>query len=164
MPEETTQIGLDDVLITQELAHRSPRTPNLQAETDALHTLARQLAEQSQTMLKTLVTVALELCGAGSAGVSLLEVTPNGEEVFRWVALAGALEAYEQGTVERYKSPCGVCLEAQAPQLYSYPGRYFTDLQDIQPQIVEALVIPLVPGNQPLGAIWGDVVKVLIRH
>ena len=164
MPEETTQIGLDDVLITQELAHRSPRTPNLQAEIDAQHTLARQLAEQSQTMLKTLVTVALELCGAGSAGVSLLEVTPNGEEVFRWVALAGALEAYEQGTVERYKSPCGVCLEAQAPQLYSYPGRYFTDLQDIQPQIVEALVIPLVPGNQPLGAIWGDVVKVLIRH
>lgn len=63
MPEETTQIGLDDVLITQELAHRSPRTPNLQAETDALHTLARQLAEQSQTMLKTLLLLLLNFVG-----------------------------------------------------------------------------------------------------
>ena len=105
-------------------------------------------------MLKNLVAIARNLCQAGTAGVSLLEMTANGEEIFRWVALAGKLEAYAQGTAPGKFSPCGVCLDRQAPQLYSYPERYFTYFQQIQPPIVEGLVIPLDRANQPLGTIW----------
>ncbi|MBD3885685.1 PAS domain S-box protein [Phormidium tenue FACHB-886] len=154
LPPALPYVSLDDILITQALAERSPRTPDLQSETQALHLLARQLAEQSQTMLKTLVTVAKDLCQAGAAGVSLLEVSPNGEELFRWAALAGTLANYEGRTTSKSFSPCGVCLDRQAPQLYLYPDRYFTYLQQAKPPIVEGLVIPLMGGTQLLGAVW----------
>jgi PAS domain S-box-containing protein len=148
------QINLNDIFITEKLSDRGSKTPNLQAESDALCTLGQRWVEQPQTILKTLVTIAKDLSQAGSAGVSLLETMPTGEEVFRWVALAGALEAYEQETLPRSFSPCNICLERQAPQLYADPARYFTSIQAIEPAIVEGLVIPLMAANQPLGAIW----------
>lgn len=138
MSETLRSVGLNDILITAALAQRSPRTPNLQAEAQALHTLARQLAEQSQTMLKTLVTVAQELCQAGSAGVSLLEATADGEE-FCWSAIAGALAPDEGRTTPRHFSPCGICLDRESPQLYSYPERCFTYFRQVKPTIVEGL-------------------------
>nr|RNJ70016.1 MAG: PAS domain S-box protein [Leptolyngbya sp. IPPAS B-1204] len=154
MTSEMGHLNLDDILITEELSHRSPRSPDLKAENAALRTLARQLLEQPQTMLKTLVTLAKDLCQAGTAGVSLLESTSSGEAIFRWVAIAGALERYEQGTIPCHFSPCGVCLERQSPQLYTYPARHFTELQFIDPQIVEGLAIPLMADGEPLGVIW----------
>ncbi|MBD0336425.1 MAG: PAS domain S-box protein [Cyanobacteria bacterium Co-bin13] len=154
MSEAVSPVRLDDVLITAELATRSSKAPNLQAEIQALHTLTRQLAEQCQTMLKTLVTIAKDLCQAGTAGVSLLETTPEGEEIFRWAAFCGALETSGQETTPRHFSPCGTCLDCQTPQLYTYPDRYFTYLQKIHPRITESLVIPLMGADGPLGAIW----------
>ncbi|MBD1909219.1 MULTISPECIES: PAS domain S-box protein [unclassified Leptolyngbya] len=154
MSEMLPSTGLNDVLITAALAQRPSRTPNLQAETEALHTVARQLAEQSQTMLKTLVTVAKDLCQVGSAGVSLLEVTPDGEEMFCWSAIAGALAEHEGGTISRSFSPCGTCLDLQKPQLYSHPERYFTYLEEAKTTIVEGLTIPLMGATNPLGTIW----------
>ena len=70
--------NLEDILITDELFRRTPRASNLQAENQALRALARQLVNQPQTMLQNLVDIALELCESGTAGVSLLEVMPNG--------------------------------------------------------------------------------------
>ncbi|BCL36350.1 ATP-binding protein [Nostoc sp. MS1] len=151
---EAQPVSLDDILITASLAERSPRVANLQAEIRSLHSLARQLAQQPQTMLQALVATAVELCLAGSAGVSLLDVTPDGEEIFRWSAISGSLKEYEQRTTPRNYSPCGICLDRQAPILYSYPERYFTYLQTAKLSIVEGLVIPLMNGDQPLGTIW----------
>ncbi|MEH2279274.1 MAG: ATP-binding protein [Nostoc sp.] len=152
--EEVEQICLDDILITEELSLRVPRTTDLKEENDALHTLARQLVEQPQILLKKLVKITTKLCRAESAGVSLLEVTPGGEDICRWFALAGMLEAYEQTAILYTCSYCGICLERQTPLLYSYPERYFTYLQEFKPTIVECLVVPLLIANQPLGTIW----------
>jgi CheY-like chemotaxis protein len=69
-------------------------------------------------------------------------------------AIAGALAGYEGGTVPKNFSPCNICLERQAPQLYSYPERYFTDFQRAQPAIVEGLVIPLMAGDRAIETIW----------
>jgi signal transduction histidine kinase/CheY-like chemotaxis protein len=152
--ESDQQRGLDDILITEELSRRVPRTTDLKEENHALHTLVRQLVEPPQILLKKLVTIITQLCRAETTGVSLLEVAPNGKEIFRWVAVAGMLEAYEQRTYLSTFSPCGICLERQAPLLYSYPERYFTYLQQLKPTIIESLVVPLLIANQPLGTIW----------
>ncbi|AVH70961.1 hybrid sensor histidine kinase/response regulator [Nostoc sp. 'Lobaria pulmonaria (5183) cyanobiont'] len=152
--EEVEEICLDDILITEELSRRVPRTTDLKEENDALHTLVRQLVEQPQIMLKKLVKITTQLCQAESAGVSLLEVTPNGENICRWYTLAGMLEVYEQTPTLYSCSFCGFCLERQTPQLFSYPERYFTYLQEFKPTIVELLVVPLLIANQPLGTIW----------
>ncbi|RUR72687.1 ATP-binding protein [Chlorogloeopsis fritschii PCC 9212] len=152
-PQRDT-VTLKDIVITEELSRRNPRSANLLKENQALHALARQLVNQPQTMLQTLVDIALDLCNAGTAGVSLIETTPTGEEVFRWNVLAGALARYVGGTNPRKFSPCGVCLDRGSPQLYSHPERYFTDLQAANTPIVEGLVLPLIADNHALGTIW----------
>jgi PAS domain S-box-containing protein len=143
-----------DVLITEALASRPARQPDLAAENQALHTLAQQLMDEPQSTLKTLVRIAVDLCRADTAGVSLLETAPNGELRFRWVAIAGALEFLEQTTIPTHSSPCGTTLQSGQPQLYAHPERYFTSLHHPQFPIVEELIIPLSVNNQRLGTLW----------
>ena len=48
----------------------------------------------------------------------------------------------------------GADRDLQTPQLYFHPEQYFTDLPKPELPIAEALVLPLLADNQPLGAIW----------
>ncbi len=147
-------VTLEDILITEELSWRNPREANLLKENQALQALARQLVNQPPTILQNLVDIALDLCVAGTTGVSLIEKTPTGEEIFRWNVLAGTLEQYVGGTTPRDFSPCGVCLDRGSPQLFSHPERYFTYFQAANTPIVEGLVLPLIAENHALGTIW----------
>jgi signal transduction histidine kinase len=146
--------GLDDVLITQKLKSRRRRKPNAHAENAALHGLARVMATAPNELIDTLLRTALELCSAGTAGLSLMEIPPAGEPIFRWTNLAGALNKHVGGTTPRHFSPCGVTLDANAPQLFVNPGRCFRYLNALDTPIVEALVIPVDLGGEILGTIW----------
>lgn len=128
--------------------------PNLQAENEALVTLASQIALEPENIWHRLASVAMRLCQAGSAGISLLDPTSKNPQMFRWVALAGAYEPYIGGTSPRDFSPCGTCLDRGTPQLYRYPSSYFTFLNAVQPPIVEGLVVPIYDAGHPLGLIW----------
>src|SRR5688572_24678767 len=76
------------------------------------------------------------------------------KQSFRWVALAGQYANYVGGTTPRDFSPCGVCLDRNAPQLYLWPARYFTYIRPITPPIVEGLVIPFHVDGRAIGTIW----------
>lgn len=152
--EPPEDVGLSDVLITDEFARRPSRPPDYKAENEALRTLARCIAEHPEDLLRYLVNVAKDLLRAGTAGMCLHEKSPGGEEFFRWVALAGAYEAYTGWSISAEFSPCAVCLEQRAPQLYAYPGRYFTYFNEVDPPIVEALVVPFPEERDVPGAIW----------
>ncbi|MBD1848966.1 ATP-binding protein [Leptolyngbya sp. ST-U4] len=147
-------ITLNDILITEELFQRSPRLPNLQAENQAMRSLVQQMARDSESLMQILVETALELCQAGTAGISLLETTADGEETFRWNILAGTLAHYGGSTTSRNFSPCGVCLEQGTPVLFSHPERYFTYFQATNTPIVEGLVLPLIADSHIFGTIW----------
>ncbi len=153
-PWQTPQTNLTDIPIAQELSRRTPRSPDLQAENRALQTLARQLATSPHTLLKTLVAIAQELCGAGSVGVCLLAENTASEQIFHWEALAGAWAAAAQTNKSPTLRLSGTNLDFQNPQLYLNPEQYFPDLQQLEMPIAEALVLPLLADNQPLGAIW----------
>jgi signal transduction histidine kinase len=148
------QASLEEIITTESLARRAPRQPDLRAENDAFHALARQMANRPEGLLQALMQTAVRLCRAGSAGVSLLEPTADGNEVFRWVALAGVYQGHIGGTTPRDFSPCGTCLDRNAPQLYSRPARRFTYLNRVAPPVVEALVIPFGTDRPVLGTIW----------
>ena len=153
-PWQTPQTNLTDIPIAQELSHRIPRSPDLQAENQALQILARQLATSPRTLLKTLVAIAQDLCSAGSVGVCLLEENTTSEQIYRWEALAGAWEAAEQtNTLSRLRWR-GADRDLENPQLYFHPEQSFTGLPKPELPIAEALVVPLQSENQPLGAIW----------
>ena len=147
-------VTLNDILITEELSRRAPRPPNWQAEAEAMRSLAQQMARDAESLMQTLVDTALELCQAGTAGVSWLETTPNGEEIFRWDVLAGTLAHHVGGSTERNFSPCGVCLDHGSPVLFSHPERYFTYFQDANTPIVEGLVLPLIADSHVFGMLW----------
>jgi signal transduction histidine kinase len=153
--EPEQRIRLEDILITPELSVRPQRMPNREEENTALRSLAKVMATAPNEVPDTLLQFALKLCRAGTAGLSLLEPGFSGEEVFRWTNLAGTLSSHLGGSTPRKFSPCGVCLDHNSPQLFSCPGKYFRYFETVQPAIVEALVIPLVPlGDDPLGTIW----------
>jgi CheY-like chemotaxis protein len=141
---------LADVLVSELLKTRGPRPPNLESENEFLNSLVQHLLTDPEHILERSIRAAVRLCGAGSAGVSLLE-TDHDNEVFRWVALGGAFEGQEGRSTPRYFSPCGLAFDRQAPQLFSYPARYYTYLHKAVPEIVEALVLPLPDGT---GTIW----------
>jgi signal transduction histidine kinase len=149
------QATLEDVLITHELISRPRRPASPKAEAAALHKLARTMATAPNDLPDTLLELAVELCEADTAGLSLLETTPAGERVFRWTNLSGALRAHVGGSTPRNFSPCGVCLDRKTSQLFKHPERFFDYFNAVGTPFVEALVVPLVPiGNDPLGTIW----------
>ncbi len=144
--------SLDEVLITHKLSSRPHRRPQTVSENQALHALAGVMGDAPEKLPDTLLQSALELCHAGTAGLSLLEPPPGGEQILRWTHSAGMLKHNVGGTVPRKFSPCGTTLERGSAQLFSHPGRHFTYLEFPLP-IVEALVVPLSGANSP-GAIW----------
>ena len=147
--------SLQDTIINAELGTRRLRRTDSRREFDGMHSLAKVMATHNSTaVLKRLATLAIELCGAGTGGVSVIEDDENGEQIFRWQALAGELEQHEGGTTPRDWSPCGECLKTGKVMLYSYPARYFTYFQKIDTPIVEGLVVPMYVDNLPVGTIW----------
>ena len=144
---------LDAVLITDELVRRALRRPDFGAENRALVALAREMADAPHNILQKLAETALDLCRADTAGISLLEASPDGE-VFRWHGLAGTHAAYRFDAIPRHDSPCGLVIDRGSFQLFSYPGRYFWRVADMVPPVTEGLLIPFSLGGKPIGTIW----------
>jgi signal transduction histidine kinase len=101
-----------------------------------------------------LLKMALQLCGAETSGLSMLETMSRQQQIFRWTNVAGTLKSRVGGTTPRNFSPCGVCKDKASAQLFSHPERYFTYFADVDVPFVEALVIPIRVGNTIPGTIW----------
>ena len=147
---------VDDVLITAELARRSSRPPDFQAENRALTTLAQEMEELAGNpsgVLHKLVELVLELCRADSAGVSILE--PGGTDgIFRWHAIAGAFAANLGGTMPREASPCGTVIARDSVLLFDRPERYYPALRGVMPLVYEALLAPWHVAGEAVGTLW----------
>jgi hypothetical protein len=124
----------DGVVHTSQL-RRAARAPDYEAESRALTSLAQVLADPPRDILQRLVEAALELCAAGSAGISIIE-DHLGEKVFRWHALTGALAPHRWGTTPRDFSPCGIVIDRNATQLMHFPERQFPYVANVKPQVV----------------------------
>ncbi|MBW4639597.1 MAG: GAF domain-containing protein [Gloeocapsa sp. UFS-A4-WI-NPMV-4B04] len=127
---------------------------DLLAENQALRTLAQQLTNEPQSRLKSLVQIAKNLCQADTVGVNFIESLPNGTYVYRWVAIAGALESLEQTTVPANFSTDNTTIDDEQPQLYARPERRFPYLDNPQFPIVEGLLFPLCADYKQLGTLW----------
>ena len=136
-----------------------PHIPVANRETIALHRIAAKTSEEPYAVLQGLLSAAVELCGGGrdssTAGVSLLETTPEGEEIFRWVALEGCMSAHIGGATPRYSSPCGESLDKDAPIILPRPDLKYKYFQNAGIELTEVLVLPFGEiGGVPLGTIW----------
>ncbi len=144
---------LEEILITVQLEQRRPRPPDYAAENRALVALAESMAQNPQQLLQQLTYLAVELCKAGSAGISLIRGDADGE-FFEWVALSGVYAPYVMRRTPRHFSPCGITLDRNAPQLFRSPSRLYTYFNEADTPIVEGLVVPFYLNGQAIGTIW----------
>jgi two-component sensor histidine kinase len=143
------------VLATAELFRRPRRAANLAAEAAASHELSALMVSDPRAAIQRFLDLALDLCQAGSSGLSLLDQNENGETIFRWDALAGSFAPYIGGSTLRHFSPCGLCLDEAHTILVSRPGRVFDYFRAASHPITEGLVVPLYDtGKVALGTIW----------
>jgi signal transduction histidine kinase len=147
-------VKLEDVLITDQLFLRARKGSDPREEAESLQRLAHVMARRPGKLVETLLEMALRLCGAGTAGISLLEERPDAEPVFRWTHLAGALEGYVGKVKPKDFSPSAICLKLGSPQLFSCPARYFEYFKDVNPPMVETLIFPLPIGDEIQGTLW----------
>ena len=147
-PQNFPIAALADVDIRRELDTRPLRSPDYEREHEAFGLLAAELACNPHNMLQKLAEVAVDLCGAHTAGISLLE-----GDLFRWEAVAGVFASARGGTMPRNASPCGVCIDRDSTQLMSLPDRCFPSLY-AEPRFVEALLIPFHDRGRAIGTVW----------
>lgn len=138
------------VFITDELASRAAPAPDYLREKLAVHELARHMSGQPDELLNHLVKLAMEICKAQSAGISILEPEAG---CFRWFALAGILSVFEGSTTPRNDSPCGVCLDFAGPILMAHPERAYDWAHGLT--VPELLLVPLkVENGAAIGTLW----------
>jgi two-component sensor histidine kinase len=95
----------------------------------------------------------MRLCNAGSAGLSLL--TADSPNTICWRVVTGGLVAHEGRKMPRDRSPCGVCVDANAPINLADPERLFPELKYTYPWVTQIVAVPLYDaGKAPLGALW----------
>jgi two-component sensor histidine kinase len=130
-------------------------SPNLRAETAAIRDLSRSLAKDPTTAARDVLDIARILCGAGSAGLSLLREDQADQAIVHWQAISGALAEHESTNTPRDRSPCGLCLDTGIAILISRPERLFDQLVETPPPITEVLTVPLFDAaSKPLGTLW----------
>ena len=144
------------VIRTEQLKSRFTREPDFEAENRALVELAQTLAANPSQILNRLVNLVLELCQAGSSGISILDSETGGNpEQFRWHALAGPWSSKYLGSVlPRDFSPCGVVLSRNNVELMANPSQYYHYIAAIDPPCHEVLLAPFSRDGRPVGTIW----------
>lgn len=141
------------VAATAELEKRAHRPARYDAESRALAHLARVLADHPEHALQAIADTVLELCEAGSAGISVLEHSDDGLR-FRWRALAGAIVGHTPELKPSDPSPCGLVVEQDRLVLLDRPARFYACLNDVSPHIEEALLVPVHEGMKTIGTLW----------
>jgi PAS domain S-box-containing protein len=150
---EAKAVGLDEIIITCELGDRPAHAPDLRAENEKLSALAQAMAGGLENILQELADAALDLCGAHSAGISLLEASEKGP-VFRWRATAGVYGPLRGQTLPRDFSPCGVVVESDALQLMRSPVRYYPYIAELPGPVHEVLLAPFHHKGAAVGTVW----------
>jgi PAS domain S-box-containing protein len=129
------------------------RKPDYEAENAILVKLTETLAREPDQIWQILVDSALTLCGAHSAGVSLLEGSDQ-QTRFHWRAIAGRWAQFQGGGTPRDFGPCGTVLDRNEPLLFSHPERDFPYLGDASPAVEDSLLVPFYVDGKPLGTVW----------
>lgn len=150
---QSAPLSLAAVISNEKLGSRPARAANREAERQALEILAAELSGSPRRVLQRLSDVAMQLCRAHSAGISLVE-EEGGRRIFRWHAVSGRFAPYVWTALPREFSPCGTVLDRGAAQLMILPERHFTPLLQISPTVREVLLIPFSVGNVIVGTVW----------
>ena len=146
-------VSLESILCTEELQRRPLRPPDYEKENRALVALASALADSPRSILQTLADTILDVCQAGSAGISLLTKDDGGKR-FYWPAIAGRWKPHIGGGTPRDFGPCGDVLDRNIPLLFRHFEWRYTYFLPVTPPVEEALLVPFYVEGKAVGTIW----------
>jgi hypothetical protein len=143
-PRHLVDTGLEihDVREDHDFAARRLHNHSVEAQVAAMRRLVRAILNSDQSLLQELVNIAVELCGADSAGLSLELPDATDEVCYRWVATAGRYTPFMGADLPRYPSACGIGLSRGGPQHFSFAPRYFEILGIAAPPIADGITLP----------------------
>jgi PAS domain S-box-containing protein len=153
IPPADSIAPLDKVLCTDELRRRPSRPPNFSLENRAITRIAQAHADSPETILQRLVDTIVEVCAAGSAGISLLKTDDHGAN-FHWPAIAGQWKPFIGGSTPRNFSPCGDVLDLNRTLLMHEIESRYPYFAPVLPRVEEALLAPFYICGEARGTIW----------
>ncbi len=130
----------NDVIITSEFQRRTARVESLALELAALKHLTNFLTAEPSVVLNELATVLVQVCDAGSVGVTL-EERRHSTETLQCAAAAGQLASELHQWVPR-DSPSGTVIDRQRAEVFHRPERFYPSLRCDTLTIEELLVVP----------------------
>ena len=127
-----------------QFALRPARVHDYRAECNAIYLIGTALTGSSPQLLPQLLCdAALGISGAESTGISVEEIALDGTRTMRWAATAGPFATLADAVMPRNLSPCGTCLDREAPQLVAVHQAYYDRLGiSGAPLIAQAILIP----------------------
>jgi hypothetical protein len=119
---------------------------------EGMRRLARVFAERPERIFQELVDVAMELCGADSAGVSVEESSEQ-PPTFRWVATSGKYGPFHNARLPYDFAPCSICLERGEAQHFRVGQAIFDILGIAADLVTDGMLIPWEVEDMR-GTIW----------
>jgi len=144
---EDTGLEVIDLREDSEFASRRLHTRDAARQMVGLQRLSRAFVETPDTILQELVDIAIDLCEAESAGISVERPDGTDETFYQWVAAAGDYQSFFNAMLPRYPSACGICLERGAPQHFRVGKRFFDILGVEAPLVADGLLLPWRDGD-----------------
>jgi len=139
---EDTGLEVLDLQALDTFAARAIRPYDAAAQMAALQAIAHAFVEAPDTVLQELVNAAVNLCGADSAGISIVKDDATDESYYHWVATAGQYSAFLDAVLPRYPSACGVTLQRGRPQLFRVNQKFFDIMGITAPLVTDGILLP----------------------
>ncbi len=148
-----TGIEVVDLQSDPAFALRQPHLRDVAAHIEGMNRLARAFVETPTQILQQLVTAAVDLCGADSAGISIELPNATDDNFYHWVATAGQYSGFADAKLPRYPSACGLTLERGRPQIFRVTEQFFERMGIQAPVVTDGLLLPWQAG-ETRGTIW----------
>ncbi len=139
---EAVGLEVTDLSDRSLLDRRPARHHDRITEMEGLRRLASCFVETPETILQVLSEVAVNLCGADSAGVSIEREDRTEADYYRWIATAGVYTPFLQASLPRYPSACTVCLQRDQPQIFRVRKTFFDVLGVSAAEVSDGLLLP----------------------
>jgi hypothetical protein len=131
-----------DLRSDAEFASRHLHDRDIGMQMAGLQRLSRALLENPDTILQELVSAAVDLCGADSAGISIEIDGGSDEQFYHWIATAGDYSNFLNAILPRNPSACGLCLERGHAQHFTVSKEFFDILGVEAPLVTDGILLP----------------------
>lgn len=136
-----------DIPSDASFAARRVHARDMATQMEGMQRIARAFVDHPENILQELVNVAVEFCGADSAGISIEREGRTDADFYHWVATAGQYSGFLNAALPRYPSACGVCLERGRPQLFRVTQPFFDILGVEAPLVTDGILLPWRAGE-----------------